>query len=130
MLLKELVDYINNSNIDINRKINVRIVVNAPGSIGGTPCVDIKQVGFGIDWDNNTLLIFPENELTRLTLEQVNEISESVKKGNSWHSYQAYKKQKEEVDTYKKEIEELRIFIKSLDLNEDQKNSLNKINKK
>lgn len=118
MKLKDLVNYINNSNTDINRDINVRVVVHAPGSIrGGTPSSDIEQINFGIDWDNNTLLIYPKDELTKLTPEQVKEISESVKLGNSWHSYQSYKKQKIEIDKYIKEIENLKEFIDSIDFN-------------
>jgi len=118
MKLQGLIDVINNSNISTDRDINVRVVVHSPGSLGSTPAVDVKQIAFGIDWDNNTLLIYTDDDLTRLTPEQVNEISESVSKGNSWHSYQSYKTQKKEIDDLKNELKQAKNFIKSLVLKE------------
>lgn len=75
----------------------VRIVVHAPGSIGGTPSVSLSERGVqvGFDWDHGKLLLYPEVPLTRLTPEDVAAIHESVKKGQSWHAYQAHKKTKE-----------------------------------
>ncbi|MDT3718484.1 hypothetical protein [Pseudomonas oryzihabitans] len=75
----------------------VRIVVHAPGSIGGTPSVPLSNRGIqvGFDWDHGKLLLYPEVPLTRLTPEDVAAIHESVKKGQSWHAYQAHKKTKE-----------------------------------
>lgn len=75
----------------------VRIVVHAPGSLGGTPSVGLSGRGIqvGFDWDHGKLLLNPEVPLTRLTPEDVAAIHESVKKGQSWHAYQAHKKTKE-----------------------------------
>lgn len=75
----------------------VRIVVHAPGSLGGTPSVGLsgRGVQVGFDWDHGKLLLNPEVPLTRLTPEDVAAIHESVKKGQSWHAYQAHKQAKE-----------------------------------
>jgi hypothetical protein len=75
----------------------VRIVVHALGSIGGTPSVSLSERGVqvGFDWDHGKLLLYPEVPLTRLTSEDVAAIHESVKKGQSWHAYQAHKNTKE-----------------------------------
>lgn len=72
----------------------LRIVVHAPGSLGGTPSVGLSGRGIqvGFDWDNGKLLLTPEVPLTRLTPEDVAAIHESVKKGQSWHAYEAHKR--------------------------------------
>lgn len=91
----------------------VRIVVHAPGSLGGTPSVALSERGIqvGFDWDHGKLLLTPEVPLTRLTPEDVAAIHESVKKGQSWHAYEAHKqmreKHKEESDKYREQIQEL-----------------------
>ncbi len=60
------------------------------------------------------MLIFPAQPLTTLTPEQITDITDSVRKGQSWHAYQEYKKHKEqleklsiELDTAKQRIAEL-----------------------
>ncbi|AXH72341.1 MAG: pmgU domain protein [Caudoviricetes sp.] len=71
----------------------VRVVVHAPGSLGGTPSVGLSERGIqvGFDWDNGKLLLNPEVPLTRLTPEDVAAIHESVKEGQSWHAYEAHR---------------------------------------
>lgn len=92
----------------------VRIVVHAPGSLGGTPSVGLSARGIqvGFDWDNGKLLLNPEFPLTRLTPEDVAAIHESVKKGQSWHAYQAHKKttekHSEQLQQCKEEIARLK----------------------
>ncbi|WP_244576786.1 ead/Ea22-like family protein [Escherichia coli] len=68
----------------------------------------------GFDWDSGKVLIFPAQPLTTLTPEQITDITDSVRKGQSWHAYQEYKKHKEqleklsiELDTAKQRIAEL-----------------------
>lgn len=91
----------------------VRITINAPESLGGTPSVGLSPRGaqVGFDWDDGKLLLIPEVPLTRLTPEDVIAIRESVKKGQSWHAYQSYKaldeKHKEQSDKYREQIQEL-----------------------
>ncbi len=92
----------------------VRIVVHAPGSLGGTPSVGLSGRGIqvGFDWDHGKLLLNPEVPLTRLTPEDVAAIHESVKKGQSWHAYQAHKqareKHSEQLQQCKEEIARLK----------------------
>lgn len=91
-----------------NNERTLQIVVNNPGTVGGTPCVAVVNLAHGFDWDNHKVLLYPEQPLTTLTPEQVADISASVRKGQSWHAYQSYKKQQEKIDALTREVEQLR----------------------
>lgn len=89
---------IRNANEMQRREHTVVIEVHRPGWIGGTPAVAVSAVFKGFDWDNGRVIICPQVPLTELTLEQVVEITESVRKGQSWHAYQEYKKYKAQLE--------------------------------
>ena len=110
----ELVNRILSNNHSHRRDMDVTIVVHSPGSIGSTPSVEVQSIPAGFDWDSGKVLIFPAQPLTTLTPEQITDITDSVRKGQSWHAYQEYKKHKEqleklsiELDTAKQRIAEL-----------------------
>ena len=105
----------------------VRIVVHAPGSLGGTPSVGLSGRGIqvGFDWDHGKLLLSPEVPLTRLTPEDVAAIHESVKKGQSWHAYQAHKQTKEK---HSEQLQQCKEEIARLNAeNAELKDGLNRI---
>jgi len=87
---------------------NVAVVIESPGSVGGTPRVGIKSLQAGFDWDARTILLFPEAPLTKLSAEDVEAIRDSVRKGGSWHAYQAWKKQQDRIKELEAEIASLR----------------------
>ena len=76
------------------RDPEITISILSPGSIGASPSVEVESIQAGFDWDAGQVMIYPAQPLTALTPEQVSEISESVRKGQSWHAYEAYKKHK------------------------------------
>ncbi|EPS6961187.1 hypothetical protein ACVG87_004284 [Klebsiella aerogenes] len=80
------------------RDPEITIIVHSPGSIGATPSVEVESIQAGFDWDAGQVLICPVQPLTTLTPEQVADITASVRKGQSWHAFEAYKKHKAEVD--------------------------------
>lgn len=109
----ELVNRILSNNHSHRRDMDVTIVIHSPGSIGSTPSVEVQSIHAGFDWDSGKVLIFPAQPLTTLTPEQITNITDSVRKGQSWHAYQEYKKHKEqleklsiELDTAKQRIAE------------------------
>ncbi|WP_423779689.1 ead/Ea22-like family protein [Escherichia coli] len=100
--------------------MDVTIVVHSPGSIGSTPSVEVQSIHAGFDWDSGKVLIFPAQPLTTLTPEQVADITDSVRKGQSWHAYQEYKKHKEqleklsiELDAAKQRVGKLRVELEA-----------------
>lgn len=110
----ELVNRILSNNHSHRRDMDVTIVIHSPGSIGSTPSVEVQSIHAGFDWDSGKVLIFPAQPLTTLTPEQITDITDSVRKGQSWHAYQEYKKHQEqleklsiELDTAKQRIAEL-----------------------
>lgn len=102
---------------------DVVIKIERPGSIGGTPCVAVTSLNVGFDWDNGKLILVPQHPLTMLTAEDVAAIRESVSKGQSWHAYEAHKKQKALIDSYKVDAERHR-FGREVMTNTDLQNSL------
>ena len=81
------------------RDPEITIVVHSPGSIGPSPSVEVEAIHAGFDWDAGQVMIYPAQPLTTLTPEQVADITESVRKGQSWHAFEAYKKHKAEMAT-------------------------------
>ena len=111
----ELVNRILSNNHSHRRDMDVTIVIHSPGSIGSTPSVEVQSIHAGFDWDSGKVLIFPSQPLTTLTPEQITDITDSVRKGQSWHAYQEYKKHQEqleklsiELDAAKQRIAELK----------------------
>ncbi|EAC2054269.1 DUF551 domain-containing protein [Escherichia coli] len=94
----ELVNRILSNNHSHRRDMDVTIVIHSPGSIGSTPSVEVQSIHAGFDWDSGKVLIFPAQPLTTLTPEQITDITDSVRKGQSWHAYQEYKKHKEQLE--------------------------------
>lgn len=77
--------------------LDLVVPVHAPGSVGGTPRVAVSRITVGIDWDHGVVFAQPGAEVTLLKPEEVAAIMESVRKGQSWHAYQQYKKQADRI---------------------------------
>ncbi|HHI2628970.1 TPA: hypothetical protein ACP41X_004605, partial [Escherichia coli] len=90
---------------------------HSPGSIGSTPSVEVQSIHAGFDWDSGKVLIFPSQPLTTLTPEQITDITDSVRKGQSWHAYQEYKKHQEQLEKLSIELEAAKQRIAELDGN-------------
>ncbi|HEA8505855.1 TPA: DUF551 domain-containing protein [Escherichia coli] len=101
----ELVNRILSNNHSHRRDMDVTIVVHSPGRIGSTPSVEVQSIKAGFDWDAGQVLIFPAQPLTTLTPEQITDITDSVRKGQSWHAYQEYKKHKEQLEKLSIELD-------------------------
>ena len=113
----ELVNRILSNNHSHRRDMDVTIVVHSPGSIGSTPSVEVKSIHAGFDWDSGKVLIFPSQPLTTLTPEQITDITDSVRKGQSWHAYQEYKKHQEQLEKLSIELDAAKQRIAELDGN-------------
>lgn len=103
-------------------ELKMAIPVFRPGSIGPTPRVEVTGLSVGFDWDRGVLFAHPEQTLTTLTPEEVADIRASVARGQSWHAYQAYKRQHEqlldaqsEAARYRQALEEIAICLQNAD---------------
>ncbi|WP_105233860.1 hypothetical protein [Escherichia albertii] len=112
----ELVNRILSNNHSQRRDMDVTIVVHSPGRIGSTPSVEVQSIHAGFDWDSGKVLIFPAQPLTALTPEQVADITESVRKGQSWHAYQEYKKHKEQLEKLSIELDAAKQRVAELEM--------------
>lgn len=106
----ELVNRISLSQLTQLRDPEITIFIHSPGSIGATPSVEVESIQAGFDWDAGQVMIYPAQPLTVLTPEQVADITSSVRKGQSWHAFEAYKKHKAEIDDLKTQITALESF--------------------
>ncbi|HEI4684061.1 TPA: hypothetical protein SI942_003094 [Escherichia coli] len=113
----ELVNRILSNNHSHRRDMDVTIVVHSPGSIGSTPSVEVQSIHAGFDWDSGKVLIFPSQPLATLTPEQITDITDSVRKGQSWHAYQEYKKHQEQLEKLSIELDAAKQRIAELDGN-------------
>ena len=113
----DLVNRILSNNHSHRRDMDVTIVVHSPGSIGSTPSVEVQSIHAGFDWDSGKVLIFPSQPLTTLTPEQITDITDSVRKGQSWHAYQEYKKHQEQLEKLSIELDAAKQRIAELDGN-------------
>lgn len=116
----ELVNRILSNNHSHRRDMDVTIVIHSPGSIGSTPSVEVQSIHAGFDWDSGKVLIFPAQPLTTLTPEQITDITDSVRKGQSWHAYQEYKKHKEQLEKLSIELDAAKQRIAELEKSEEQ----------
>ena len=114
----ELVNRILSNNHTHRRDMDVTIVVHSPGSIGSTPSVEVQSIHAGFDWDSGKVLIFPSQPLTTLTPEQITDITDSVRKGQSWHAYQEYKKHQEQLEKLSIELDAAKQRIAELEARE------------
>lgn len=83
----------------------LHITVHQPGSAGATPSTPVKNAAFGFDWDRGKLLITPETALSLLSQEQLQDITASVKKGQSWHAFESHKSRTAELTELRKCIQ-------------------------
>jgi hypothetical protein len=121
--LKHILDRMSDRQLE---ESSVEVVVVSQGSMGGTPAVDVKHVGLGIDWDNNRVLISPDKPLIALTEEELKAIKKSVSQAHSYHTYLIVKPLMSQVDELKK-------FIKSLDqstLTDEQRTFIENVDKR
>ncbi|EFN4477216.1 hypothetical protein J0957_001120 [Escherichia coli] len=116
----ELVNRILSNNHSHRRDMDVTIVVHSPGSVGSTPSIEVQSIHAGFDWDSGKVLIFPAQPLTTLTPEQITDITDSVRKGQSWHAYQEYKKHKEQLEKLSIELDTAKQRIAELEKSEEQ----------
>lgn len=93
-----LVDRIWSNTLTQRRDPEITIAIHSPGSIGPSPSVEVEAIHAGFDWDAGQVMIYPAQPLTTLTPEQVADITTSVRKGQSWHAYEAYKKHKAQLE--------------------------------
>lgn len=94
----ELVARIWSNTLTQRRDPEITIAIHSPGSIGASPSVEVESIQAGFDWDAGQVMIYPAQPLTTLTPEQVADITASVRKGQSWHAYEAYKKHKSQLE--------------------------------
>ncbi|WP_394817949.1 hypothetical protein [Klebsiella aerogenes] len=94
----ELVALIWSNPMTQRRDPEITISIHSPGSIGASPSVAVESIQAGFDWDAGQVMIYPAQPLTTLTPEQVADITTSVRKGQSWHAFEAYKKHKAQLE--------------------------------
>lgn len=104
----ELMQRINAASCTRSKNAELRILVHAPGTVGGVPSVGVASILPGFDWEAGQLLLRPAQPLTALTPEQVSDITKSVRTGSSWHAYQREKALRERIAALEAEVAALK----------------------
>lgn len=73
-------------------EVDVSIAIHKPGSVGGTPTIEINHASMGFDWDAKKFILSTEQPLSVLTEDERKAIEKSVRQGQSWHAYQDHLK--------------------------------------
>lgn len=104
MLISELQEIISRKHREDN--INVKVVIKTPTGGPSTPAVHIKSAQFGFDWDSNTLLLYPEQDLSYTDHDHLANIKKQAEE-IGWSVY--------EMGNLKREIKSLRKKLKELE---------------
>jgi hypothetical protein len=73
-------------------------VIPRDSTMGPIPHVEAQALMRGMDWENNCMILTPEQPLTVLTPDEVRDIQLSMRQGGNWHSYQRHQKQQDKID--------------------------------
>jgi len=88
------------------------VTVQSEGGLGGTAAVAVTGIHAGFDWDSGKVLISTERALTGLSDADVEAIRASVRRGGSWHAYQAHKRLRERIAELERQLSEARAAMK------------------
>lgn len=67
-------------------------------TIGPAPSVRVVQAAMGFDWDQGTMFLYPEQPLTTLTPDDLEEVKRLRREGQSWAMHKAYERWYAEYD--------------------------------
>lgn len=94
------------------QKSRVYIPVHNPGTIGGSPCSAVTGAYGGIDWDSGKVFLSTQHSLSLLSEQEVKAVSESVSRGQSWHAYQDWKKEREAKSALQARVQQLEQLLR------------------
>ena len=70
-----------------NPEDDVRIRIKSPGTVGQSPTVDVKSASSGFDWDRGFFLIFPVDDLSKDTVQLLEQIK-TLQDKFGWSEYE------------------------------------------
>jgi len=65
----------------------VVVEITTSGSVGGTPAVNVKWAGVGIDWDENKFLIHTEEPVMKVNQKTIDDLRKEAEK-IGWNMYE------------------------------------------
>lgn len=101
MTLQELYNIVEQAMLHCTNPEDIRVCIpiQTLNAISGTPCVDIKSIHKGFDWDNNKLMLYPEKDLSLTDNDVIAKMRKEAKE-MGWTAY--------DVTNLKREIKSLR----------------------
>ncbi|EIP9221040.1 hypothetical protein LT875_002487 [Salmonella enterica] len=103
------------------RPVRVAIPVELPtATIGASPAVPVVNVSTGFDWDDGTLFIHPQQPLTPLSADDLEEIRKCRKEGQNWAMYKAHERFRIERDGLVDTIHKLRTALLQRGMSTDE----------
>lgn len=99
-------------------------VTCAHATIGASPCVPVVSATMGMDWDQGTLFIHPQSPVTLLTPEDLENMKQARKEGQSWAMHKAYERWQLEKDDLVDNINKLRTALLQRGMSTDELEAL------
>lgn len=97
-----------------NRERRLTVRICSPGGIGGTPTVDVIGIHNGTGMDLSKIVLHTDHPLTKLTPEQVEAITQSVRLGESWHALEQYRELRSSLDVVARERDALSSTLRTI----------------
>jgi hypothetical protein len=95
--------------------LRVCIPVFRAGVMGGMPCVDLRNVSTGIDWDSGKVILWPETELREIDRDEIKTILERHDE-LGWKQYKIRGIQREN-EKLKQRVQELETLLNDIQNN-------------
>ena len=83
MKVSDLINALERANPDDE----VRIRIKSPGTVGHAPTVDVESAHSGFDWERGSFLIFPVDDLSKDTVELLEQIK-TLQDKFGWSEYE------------------------------------------
>jgi hypothetical protein len=90
-----------------HRPWRLTVAIANPGGLTAHQTVEVETIHQGFDWTASQLIVKPAQPLSVLTPEQLVELGESARQGQSWHAYQRDKANRAELKERDERISEL-----------------------
>lgn len=83
------------------------VKVFAPGGLRMVPLVEVKRIARDIDLGSGNVYVELVDEVSKVSADEREAIMTSVRRGGSWHAYQAHKRSAEKIEVLERRISQL-----------------------
>ena len=83
------------------------VKVFTPGGLRMVPLVEVRRIARDIDLGSGNVYVELVDEVSKVSADERDAIMTSVRRGGSWHAYQAHKRSAEKIEVLERRISQL-----------------------